>query len=485
LLEFIKERKGFIILVATVLVVIVIVIAKINSNGEVETVSPVSGDLVRIVKISGKVTPQESADLSFETSGTVVSISKEVGQTVRRGDLLVRIDASNISADILKAEAELSLAQANLDKLEGAGVYEAQIENAKRGIAQTIVDSYTTADDAVYNKTDQLFRNPRSGKPEISYAFKGYEDLRDDINLGRVSMEEILNDWETLVTGLTLSTYTDNHLTKSREYLSLVSSYISNVARAVNLFEANDNMSQATLDGYKSDVLSARDNLNSASQNLITAEDKLKNLLLDVPVQVARVEAARATLLNSKSQLSKTYLTSPINGIVSRQDAKVGQVVSSAVSIVSVISRELEVEAYIPEVLISGVAVGNPATITLDAYSEKDTFEARVRSIDPAETIRDGVSTYKVKLAFSIPDNRIRSGMTANINIETFRKNGLVLIPERTVIREGDETFIYILSGDNKEKTPITIGEKDSTGNVELVTELPLDSKLIINPTQN
>lgn len=484
MLDFIKKRKKPIIIIAATLVIIIFVVSKINSNGDAETTSPIVGDLVRTVKISGKVTPKESADLSFETSGTVVSISKQVGQPVKRGDLLVRIDASDVSTNLLKAEAELNLAKANLTKLEGAGVYEAQIDNAKRAIIQTIIDLYTAADDAVYNKTDQLFLNPRSGRPEISYAFDGYEDLRDTINSSRVTLEEVLNEWKTLVTGISLSNYTDNHIMKSREYLSIVSTYITNVSRAVNLFEINDSLSQTTLDTYKSDALAAKNNLNSASQSLIAAEDKLRGLLLDVPVQVAQVEAAEATLLNYKSQFSKTYLTSPIDGIVSKQDAKVGQVVSSGTSITSVISRELEVEAYVPEVLISGVTLGNSASITLDAYSDKETFDAVVTSIDPAETIRDGVSTYKVKLTLNIPDDRIRSGMTANISIETFRKNGVVLIPERTVIREGDQTFVYILSGDTKEKTPVLVGEKDSAGNVELSTDLPTDSKLIINPTK-
>jgi len=272
---------------------------------------------------------------------------------------------------------------------------------------------------------------------------------------------------------------------KSKDYLYDASTYINKVAQAVNLFELQGSLTQSDINDYKSDALSARDNLNATNQNLISAEDNLKSLLLEVPAQLARVEAARAVLLNNQSKLPKTSITSPISGIVSRQDAKVGQVVSAAGDLVSVISRNLEMEAFIPEVLISGVEVGNTASVTLDAYGEGEKFAATVVHLDPAETIRDGVSTYKVRLAFNNPDERPRPGMTANITVETFRKPDVVLLPERTVVREEEEAFVYILSGSNsREKVPIEIGEKDSQGNVELLSTLPQDAKVIINPSK-
>ena len=159
-----------------------------------------------------------------------------------------------------------------------------------------------------------------------------------------------------------------------------------------------------------------------------------------MPAQIARVDGARASLFNYRSQLSKTALISPIDGVVSRQESKIGQVVSSNTSLVSIISKEFEIEAFIPEVLISGVRIENPASVTLDAYGDRETFEA-------------------------------------------FRKEGVKLIHERAVLREGNENFVYILSGaKRREKVAVEIGERDSMGNVELISNLPQESKLIINP---
>lgn len=484
--NFIKKKKVVVSIIVVAVLIILVAVFKFHSNGEVETVSPVTGDLVRTVKVSGKVIPEESVELGFEISGTILSVSKEVGNVVRRGDVLARLDSSTISSEILKARAELSLAEASLDKLGGSNIYEAQIESAKRALIQTMLDAYAAAEDAVYNKTDQVFMNPRSGRPEISYAFDGYEDLRNSINKSRVTMGESLDLWKRSLADLSVSTYTEENLTSTRNYLSLVSSYINEVSQAVNLFETNSSLSETTLDKYKSDALSAKNNLNSSSQDLISTEDKLKTLLLEVPVQVARVESARATLLNYQSQLAKTSLTSPIDGIVARQEAKPGQAISLGTNLASVISQSLIIEAFVPEVLISGVKLNDPASVTLEAYGKKEVFKARITHIDPAETIRDGVSTYKIELAFDKADGRIRPGLTANISVETFRKEGVRLIPERAVSTEEDVSVVYLLARDSeKERLVIELGEKDSSGNVELLSDLPLDAQLIINPTAN
>ena len=486
MLEFIKKRKVISLVSLIAIIVAIVVAVKVGSNGALETISPVEADLVRTVKIAGKVTPKQSVELGFEISGTIASINKEVGQIVRRGDTLARIDTSTISTEILKARAELTLAQANLDKLDGAGVYEAEIENAKRSLIQTIIDAYTASEDAVHNKTDKIFLDPHSSRPEIIYAFSSNYNLRDSIIKNRVTMDEKLDDWKSLIAKLSLSTYTDASLSLSKKHLSDISAYITLVVQAVNIFEDSSSLSQTTIDEFKSDALSARNNLNSASQDLITAEDKLRGLLLEIPAQAARVEAARASLLNFQTQLSKSFLISPIDGVVSKQDAKIGQVVSSGAKIVSVISDELEIEAFIPEILISGVQVGNPASVTLDAYGDTEIFETKIIHIDPAETIRDGVSTYKVRLAFSKQDDRARSGMTADITIETFRKRGARLIPERAVYREDGETFVYILEDNgNQEKVMVEIGERDSMGNVELISGLTEDSKIVVNSIEN
>ena len=448
-----------------------------------ETVVANSNDLVRTVKISGKVVPQEKVDLSFEISGTVSSVSKKVSDPVVAGEVLVRLNAGGISAEVAKAQAELASAQAELSKLNGKDIYENSIANAKRSLVQTLRAAYTAASDALNNKADQVFINTFSNRPEISGWFKGFNDLRSSLTSQRIDMGYTMLDWQKMISKLGTTNYSDTELNLTKEYLEKTTSFISDVSVAVNMFEATDPMPQTDIDKYKTAILSARDNLNAASQNLIDSENALTKLLTDVPVQVARVAAAEAALANLQFKLNNTAIVSPINGVVSRQEAKPGQAVTANTSLVSVISRDYEIETFVPELLIAGIQVGNSAKVTLDTYGVAEIFEARVEHLDPAETIKDGVSTYKVALSFLNPDVRIKSGMTANVEIETFRKAGSVVVPMRAVTTEDGQHFVTIVDGKSERKIQVTIGEKDSQGNVEILSGLNSTDKVVINPT--
>lgn len=483
------ERRKIVFFLILIVLLGLVGFALFFGNGSApEVVSFSSNDLVRVVKISGKVVPQERIDLGFEIAGTMSAVGPDVGSQVSKGEVLAKLDSSSISAEIRQAEAELASVEAELNKLEGVETYESTIANAKRSINQAIRDAYTAASDSVYNKSDQVFIDPRTGRSNsynIAGVFDDFNGLRDSVNTGRVAVGVTLEKWEKIIASLGTTSYLDNELKLSKQYLSEVTAFISNVSRAVNMFEVSDSMSQTQIDQYKVDMLAARDGLNKASQRFIDAESNLTKLLSDVPVQLAKVEAAKANILNLRSKLSKYTLTAPISGVVSKQDAKFGQAVSVGTNLVSVISANNIIETFVPEVSIAGIEVGNSARVTLDAYGQEQMFAAKVVHIDPAETIRDGVSTYKVKLSFEESDQRIRSGMTANIEIETFRKGNTLVIPERTLVREDGSTFVYILDGKGESrKVQVTLGERDFRGNVEVVSGLSPEDKVLVTPPE-
>ena len=468
--SFIKKYK-IIIVVALVVLVLIIVAIKATAKGDYSTVSPIVGDLVRTVTVSGKVIPKDDVSLGFETTGTVARVYKEVGSLVSKGAVIAELDQSGLMA-------ELAEARANLAKISGVSTYETKTDNDRRATIQAIKDAYTEADDSIHNKIDQFFSNPRSQNPEIIFAFNGF-DLRNYINKQRILTEEVLTDFKSLNDRITVFSYSDNDLLSAISYISKVASFLDSIAGAVNDFETNTVLTQTTIDKYKSDVTIARQNINSAASNLISQGDKLRESLSDVPVQSARVALAEA-------RLAKSRLVAPFNGVISRQDAEVGEAVSVGASLVRVISQSYEVETYVPEVSISGVSLNNPASITLDAYGVNEKFPATVAFIDPAETLKDGVSTYKVTLVFNAPDARIRSGMTANIDIETKRKSDVVLLPERTILKDGTKNTVYVLvDSKQSEKRDVVIGERDSVGNIEVISGVSTSDAILINPPKN
>ncbi len=469
-----KHRTLAIVIGAVVLIIGAAMAFGGGSKNGNETVSAVRKDLVKTVRVSGKVAAQDDAALGFEIGGTVARVYKKVGDPVRAGEALVALDAAGTNADLLKAQADLASAEAELARLQGSAQFEAKTENAKSSAQQSIDDAFTQVDDAIRNRIDQFFRNPRTSNPEIIVAFNDENGLRASVNAQRVAVEEILTKWKA----------SRPDISTARAYIATVSGFLNDVSRAVNTFEPNSSLTQATIDKYKADVATARQNVNTSSAALLSAEDTLSQSLSDVPVQVSRVEAARATVQSFQSSVSRSVIVSPITGIVSKQDAKVGQAVSPNAVLVSVISKDYKIDAYVPEVSIAGIALGNTATATLDAYGSSVPFKAKVSHIDPAETVRDGVSNYKIELSFDESDARVKSGMTANVSIETLRTAQALSVPLRSVLTKDDGVrVVFVKVGDDSVEREVETGVSDSEGNVEIVSGLTEGETVLLNPT--
>ena len=133
-----------------------------------------------------------------------------------------------------------------------------------------------------------------------------------------------------------------------------------------------------------------------------------------------------------------------------------------------------------PEADIGKISIGDKSRITLDAYGSDVVFEARVVSVDPAETVIEGIPTYKTVLNFLDKDERIKPGMTANIDILTAERNNVVVIPQRAVVTKNGDKFVLVYNGtENPEERKIEIGVKGSDGNVEVTSGISEGEQVI------
>ena len=247
------------------------------------------------------------------------------------------------------------------------------------------------------------------------------------------------------------------------------------------------------------DVSTARTNINSAISSISTAEEKFKKagsalalaqqeLILTsagvvedkIVAQEAKVEEAEAGVLHYSVQLSKTTMRAPISGVVTLQEAKVGEIVTANEKIVALISKsQFEIKAQIPEADIAMVMVNDTARVTLDAYGADVNFSVIVSDIDPAETIIDGVATYGTTLQFLKKDERIRSGMTANIDIESGARQDVIVISSRAVISKEGKKIVRILVNGEIEEVEVETGLRGPDGNIEIISGINEGDKVV------
>lgn len=429
------------------------------------------GELVKTIGVTGKVVAVESSELSFDTGGVVAFVNKKVGDKVVKGDVIASLNTAEVGASRERAYAEYMAQEAELKKLQSGDGDDTDVISAKRDVIDSIIEGYTQADDAVRGKVDQYFENARTLGPEIRYTFDQYSATKNAINNKRYEVEKILTDWEVLANTISVDSYKPSDLQTVRNYIASVKDFLNTLSFAVNSFEVSDTLSQTTIDKYKSDLSTARSNINKIGSEILLGEEKLRGSTSDIPVFEAKVRAAYADVSLYDAQISKMIIRAPFDGVVSLQDAKVGESVSAHTKIASVISDTYKVESFVPEVSISDITVGNTSSVILDAYKDVS-FAAKVSHVDPAETDKSGVSNYKIELDFLTPDERVKPGMTADLLIETTRVPGLITVPLRSVQEKEGRSFVVVKIDNKKVEREVVLGLRDGKGRVEITSGL-------------
>lgn len=470
-------------------------------------------DIVDEVSVTGRVKPSQSIDLAFEKGGKISGVYVKVGDTVYKGQLLASLSNADILADLNQVKANLETEEIRLDELkkgtrpEEVRISESKwssaiisVEDAKNGLYNKIQDAYIKSDDAVKNKVDQFIYNSQTSSPTLSFSTN--LQLKNEIENKRVLIENILISWKKSTDSADINKI-NQYTEETKKNLDEMDSFLNKVSVAVNGLSPNSSLSQATIDNYKADVSIARTNINTAKTTLLSAEEKLRqaesNLLISenelllkkagptpeaILTQESKIKSAQANIDSIEAQIAKTVIHSPISGIVTKQDFKVGEITSANIAEISLISREkFKIETNIPEADISRIKIGNTAEITLDAYGDEEIFEATVVAIDPAETILEGVATYKTTLEFSNGTEKVKSGMTANIDILSAKKENVLAIPSRAISTQNSKKIVKILLNDmNVESTKeieVKTGLRSSDGLTEITEGLKEGDKVV------
>lgn len=490
--------------IGIVIVIVLVVIVLNRGNPSEETLTIHRGQFLNEVSASGKVIASQSSNLGFDQSGRVSSIYAKVGDLVNAGTILANIDNGSIHADIAQKQASLAREQAKLAALrrgtrsEQLALTEQKYIDASSALVITLQDTYLKTEDAILNDIDTLFNNGSSVNPEINIRTEDQKEERS-IEAARFTVTGKLSTWKNALSSLNAQSSAATMLSVRLVGLDALITAQQFIARmsviANNITTGNSGLSVSEIDSIRSTVNSAGQAVSAAasaeqttyaswtvaSNNL--SLEKSGSALEDIAAQDAQVKAAEADLANAQAQLNKTIIVAPFDGIVTKMDAKIGEISSPSVSDIAMIGVGLfEIESFIPEVNIARLSVGNPASITLDAYGTDTLFYATVVAIDPAETVRDGVSTYRTTLRFADTDTRIKPGMTANIRITAESKSDVITIPKSVITETNGVKTVQIKIGESVQEIPVTTGSMTALGQVEITSGLSEGDTIILPP---
>lgn len=415
---------------------------------KLQTVQVTRGNLTATVGATGTLRANQTAILTFGTSGTVEWVGPKTAETVREEDILATLEDTSIPSQVILARADLVSAQRALDQLLDSDVARAQ---AQLALAQ--------AEDALKD-ANYRWRVQQQGNRASDTVIKGAE-----ANIA-LAEEEIRMAEEAYHNAPTAAAQA-----LAQSNLSAAEQKRDSLERKLNWYLGKPtDIDQAILDG---DVALAEAHLADAEREWDRVKDGPDPN--DVAAAEARVAAAQATA-------DLALVKAPFGGSITSVDVKPGDRVSPGQAAFGLadLSRLL-VDVQIPEVDVNRIEVGQQVVMTFDAVPGRD-YQGEVADVGLTGTVVQGVVNFDVTVEVKDPDDQIKPGMTVAVNIIIQQIQDVLLVPNRAVrIRDG-ERVVYVLRDGVPHSTPIILGASSDLESQVAEGDIKAGDLIVLNP---
>ena len=404
-------------------------------------------DVVRIVSETGTVEPVEEVDLSFTGSGRIERVYVVEGQTVRAGTLIATLESAQQYASLLSARARLRQAEAMASSggrtREQIEVQQNQfVENARRELMFGDLQAYLVSggiEDSSRNFSAPAVSGTYSCGREGTYRIELYASAAQSGTSFRLS---------GLETGTySVSTAGPTALGQCGLYLQFPESFArsNTIVWEIPIPNTRSNTYQARKNAYDAAVENRRLALEESSRS---------------PVLSAQVEEARASVTAAEAAFADPRLVAPFDGLITGVKAVRGDIASMGTPAASLISSQaFQISLLIPENDIGEIHIGDTAEVSFDAY-EGVRLPARVSFVSPRATSESGATAFEVTLQFTESDERIRAGLSVDVDIRAAEATDVIAVPVRAVVEDDGERFVRVVVSETTwRRAPVTTGQ--------------------------
>ena len=480
------------------------------------------GDVTKTVSVAGSVVSDQKLELSFLSPGLVKEVKIQAGDKVVAGDVLVVQDTAVLQAQANQARAGIAAASALLSKTIN------HLRSADVNVLNRSLDSARIALETARNNLQDAYRSRDNDRQSAEVALNSAQTAyQNALNAYNAQLSVI--DQSTVGAQITLNNATNNLTSAQITYNQVISRYNSGQATFAELQQAQTALSAAnaaylsaraaydtavsqanlqkittagSLDAARNQLEAARSSYNSgtngsdlkitAAQNAYAGAEAAYNLAeaqyqqslapalgADISSALAQVASATAALRVVEVQIAKATIKAPINGIVTAVNA-IAHEISPLASPAVVLETDgiFQIEAYISEMDVEKVSVGQPVKLTFDALPDT-TAQGTVAYIDPAATILLGVVDYKIKVALPETVANLKPAMTADLDILTDQRNNVLFIPRKALTKLVTSYTVKVMGVKEPESREVQIGLMGDS-EVEIISGLAEGDKVVL-----
>ncbi|CUS03563.2 putative Efflux transporter, RND family, MFP subunit [Candidatus Promineifilum breve] len=425
------------------------------------------GDLVSEASAGGEIVAGRAAALALMTGGTIAEIPVEVGDAVRAGDVLLRLETAELERAVGQAEQARIAQEAALATLTAAPTA-AQLASAEAAVRSAqvqlddLLDGPSAAELAAAEadlRAAQADLGAASARlnsataPADANALRAAQIALDTAQAAATSAAErhstiLVTEPNQFLDAETLATMEEQARAAAQQanadlaaaqqaYDDLANGQPSSVAASqasVASAAAQRDAAQAQFDLLQAgpsatDVAAARSSLAQAErqlEQLVSGPDEATRVSSEVAVEQARLREQWAA-----RNLAEATLLAPFDGVITAVNARPGETAAGVV-VEMIDPASLELLLHVDEVDIAQVSPGQAAVVTLETWPDA-ALPAEVLAIVPQPVTGSELVVYEVRLGLGETELALRAGMTADATLTTGELAGALLLPSEAI----------------------------------------------------
>ncbi|MBI1800317.1 MAG: efflux RND transporter periplasmic adaptor subunit [Chloroflexi bacterium] len=413
----------------------------------VQTATVTRGNLIATVNSAGPVAARAQLMLNFGAGGTVKQVYVQLGDRVKRGQVLAELDATDLQLSLATAVIALNQQQVKYDQTK-AGPTDADIASSRASL------------DVAQANYDAAVR--KAGLNDAQLVI-----IRASLDKSAISLQKAQSDYDTAVANGKID-------------LVAVSTALQQAQIDYNSAQANYNLQISAINDTA---------VRSAASSLLSAKTSLSKLLStptaqDLQIAQAQLEQSKINVQQAQYRLRNAQIIAPFDGIVTQVNIDNFITVGGSTQAIQLSDlNKLQVTVNMVEVDIGKVKVGQDVNVTMDALPDRPTLTGKVDQIALVATIQQGVVNYPVVVTLNNPDlSVIKTGMTANVAIVVDKRENVLLVPNRAIRNQGRQRSVQVQSPLGAIPSAITVGLQNDTQS-EVMSGLKEGDVVVITTT--
>lgn len=355
------------------------------------------GTLTVSVSASGSVNDPNTVQLAPGTAGQLTSLTAQVGEKVRAGEVLGQLSSQTAAAQAASQTAQVANARA---ALASSQAHLAQLQNpptaTQKALDQSHVDQAQTALQAAevaYTDAQKVY----NATTPVTSSYRALQQLKQQLDQAQTAMQTAQSSYDAAVAQM------QNDLAPSTP---------------TAIAQAQAAVSQAQ----------------------------------------AQYQSAQAQEQASTATLAQSTLTAPVTGMVTAVNAAVGAQVNPQTPVVTILPQpmQLQVVVDVPEVEIGQIRPGQAVDLTTADFPGR-TYHGRVTVVAATPQTIDNVTEYPVYVQFTGSASGILPGMSMNADLITSHTPPATLIPALALMTVKGQTGVYRIGNGGYRFVPVQV----------------------------